>query len=312
VALKIDDPEVLCLEVPPEANFEGIRHVLDQLEPFLRGEAQQGAQPVIVDMRAVRSCSATGITILAAALEHLFVTSRFTNKSEMWLPKSPLVMQHLHRMDFFDELRMDVPRDSAEMESQGFRPVTHVSGEAESPAVARNLVSAVEESYEIDSSVSGALKSCVNEVIENVFYHARSPIDALVSVQAFDGKAELVIADTGRGIRAALSEEPKYQGRVGDDCSAIRLALEKNVTTTGDDRRGIGLWVVSELVRKNEGRMLVLSNGGGIDIGCDGTVEVDRYFWPGTIVAVEFDMEKAIDMQEVYAGGEFDDDYFDF
>jgi anti-sigma regulatory factor (Ser/Thr protein kinase) len=263
-------------------------------------------------MRSVELCSATGITILAAALEHLFLAGRFLRESEMWLPQDSFVMQYLHRMNFFDELRVDVPKGADEAKPFGFRPVTHVSNESESPEVTRGLVAAVEESHEIKTPISGALKSCFNEVIENVFYHARSPIQALVSVQALDDKAELVIADTGRGIRAALSEVPKYRRRAQDDCSAIKLALQKNVTTTGDDRRGIGLWVVSELVRKNEGRMLVLSNEGGIDIDRDGTVEVEGSFWPGTMVAVEFDMKKPIDLQEVYASGEFDDGSFDF
>lgn len=150
-------------------------------------------------------------------------------------------------MNFFAELGVNMPGRQGQAPPHGSRPVAHVADEAESPSVTRGLVEAVEESYEIDPITSGALKSCVNEVVENVFYHARSPIDALVSVQTEDRKVELVIVDTGRGIRKSLLEVAEYRPKAHDDCSAIRLALKKNVTTTGDDRRGIGLWVVYEL-----------------------------------------------------------------
>jgi Histidine kinase-, DNA gyrase B-, and HSP90-like ATPase len=215
-------------------------------------------------------------------------------------------------MNFFAELGVNMPGWQGQAPPHGSRPVAHVANEAESPSVTRGLVEAVEESYEIDPITSGALKSCVNEVVENVFYHARSPIDALVSVQTEDRKVELVIVDTGRGIRRSLLEVAEYRAKAHDDCSAIRLALKKNVTTTGDDRRGIGLWVVYELVRRNKGQMLVLSNDGGVDITGEQLVNIEEYFWPGTLVAVEFDMAQPIDIREVYASGEFDDDSFDF
>jgi anti-sigma regulatory factor (Ser/Thr protein kinase) len=300
------------LEIPANANFSGLTRVLAQLKPLLVSPENDEPRLVVVDMRDVERCSATGITILAAALEHLFVCKRLRPGSQILAPQRSDVTQFLWRMNFFAELGVNMPGRQARARPHGFRPVTHVANDAESPAVTRGLVEAVEESYEIDPITSSALKSCVNEVVENVFYHARSPVDALVSVQTEDRKVELAIVDTGRGIRTSLLEVPEYRAKAPNDCSAIRLALKKNVTTTGDDRRGIGLWVVYELVRRNEGQMLVLSNDGGVDITGEQLVDIEEYFWPGTLVAVEFDMAQPIDIREVYASGEFDDDSFDF
>jgi hypothetical protein len=300
------------LEIPSDVNFAGVKEVLAQLKPLLTGGESDQPRLVVVDMRSVDRCSATGITILAAALEHLFMCKKLRPGSEILAPFSSDVTQFLWRMNFFAELgvnRKDLPVHTP---PHGFRPVTHVANDTESPSVTRGLVEAVEESYTIDPVTSGALKSCMNEVMENVFYHALSPIDALVSLQTEDRKVELAIVDTGRGIRSSLLEVERYRRKAGDDCSAIRLALKKNVTTTGDDRRGIGLWVAYELVRRNEGQMLVLSNEGGVDISGESFVDVKEYFWPGTLVAIEFDMARPIDIREIYASGEFDDDSFDF
>jgi len=122
-----------------------------------------------------------------------------------------------------------------------------------------------------------------------------------------------VIADTGQGIRAALAGVPEYQERVTDDCTAIRLALEKNVTATGDVNRGIGLWVASEVIRLNEGELLILSQEGGLKIDNHGTQDVTDHFWPGTLVVIEFRTDRPIDATSVYDSGDFpDDDYFGF
>jgi anti-sigma regulatory factor (Ser/Thr protein kinase) len=267
-------------------------------------------------MRSVAFCSPTGITILAAAVEHLWAQGK-CRTGEIWLPNNPLVQRYLVRMNFAKELGLK--NGSAEFTAhppKGFRPVTHVENEQVSPAATRELVEAVRERHKkIDGDTVAALKSCMNELVENVFYHAVSPIDALVSVQAYKSKqkTEIVIADTGRGIKACLEEVPVYRDRIKDDYSAIGLAIQKNVTTTGDERRGIGLWLVSELVRHNGGEMLILSNEGGMKIDGTGKHRADAHFWPGTLVAIEFRMDQPISTQAVYGSAKFPDiDAFDF
>jgi anti-sigma regulatory factor (Ser/Thr protein kinase) len=219
-------------------------------------------------MTSVRECTATGITILAAAMQHLYQQGRVSQDSEIVLPQRLWIRQYFEYMEFFKELGVEVVSPQRSSKPRGFWPVTHVPNERASPGITRRILDAIEEYHQMDPDARSALTSCVNEIIENVFYHASSPIDALVSAQASkdNKKTEIVIADTGRGIRPGLAELPEYRELANDDCSAIRLALEKNVTTTPDKKRGIGLWLASELVRRNGAEMLILSNEGGIDI----------------------------------------------
>ncbi len=316
MTLDPDAPDVLHIKAPNKVTFDKIGNVLAHLEPSLRAEEPGETRQALLDMTSVAFCSPTGITILAAAIEDLFLRGALRG-GEIWMPRSPLLQQYLQRMNFFSELRVSMPPESFERrEPKGFSPVTHVQGEDGSPAATRALADAVQEQARLDEPSLGALKSCLNEIVENVFYHAESPIEALVCAQAYKKKkvAELVIADTGRGIRAALSKVPEYRDQVTDDCTAIRLALEKNVTATGDVKRGIGLWVASEVIRRNEGELLILSQDGGLLVDGDGEHDVTEHFWPGTLVVVEFRTDRPINTMAVYDSGEFpdDDDSFGF
>ena len=270
-------------------------------------------------------CSPTGITILAACIELMWQEGKFRHGS-VQLSKNPMAVKYLQRMDFFNELNIDLDEDFERKEPVGFRPVTHVDDEKSAAAAAKDLVAAVSERNEMDGATTSSLNTCFSEVVENVFYHAESPIDALVCVQAYKqsygkkpARTELVIVDGGRGIRAALAESEKYVDQLPDDASAIALALEKNVSNTGDDRRGIGLWVASEVVRRNEGQMLIVSKEGALRVDQNGVQRIDGHYWPGTIVTIELRMDRPIDTKPVYDSvdwtaipGEGDLDHLDF
>jgi hypothetical protein len=60
--------------------------------------------------------------------------------------------------------------------------------------------------------------------------------------------------------------------------------------------------------------MLILSNEGGMRVDRDGQHRVDEHYWPGTLVAIEFRMDKPIDTGPVYGPIEDwpDIDNFDF
>jgi anti-sigma regulatory factor (Ser/Thr protein kinase) len=301
------------VKAPRLANYRGIRGALEKLEPILRNTGDP--QRVVFDMTPIRQCSATGITILVAAMQHLYKTDRLGEGSEIRPPETLWIRRYFEDMEFFRELGVDLEEPPRRGKRRGFWPVTHVSDENSSPVLTRRILDRLGEFQDVHPDARNALASCVNEIVENVFYHADSPIDALVAAQASrkSKKTELVIADTGRGIRPGLAEVEAYRDRTGDDCSAIQLALEQNVSAIQDQGRGIGLWLVAELARLNGGQMLILSNEGGIDIHDGREDRVEKYYWPGTLVAIEFDMDQPIRTSEVYDRGNFPDiDAFDF
>jgi hypothetical protein len=137
------------------------------------------------------------------------------------MPRSPLLNQCLERMDFFKELKVTMPAESFERrEPKGFYPVTHVQDEEGSPAATRALADAVQEHARLDEPSLGALKSCLNEVVENVFCHAESPIEALVCAQApgprsdTDGRRRLTLQIESNHPQSATLPMP-HPDRVG-------------------------------------------------------------------------------------------------
>jgi anti-sigma regulatory factor (Ser/Thr protein kinase) len=289
------------VKLPNKLTSEHLSKVLGQLEPLAKAGPEEAKQDLLLDMTSTVFCSPTGITVLAACLELLWKEGKFEH-GVLRLSRNPMAVMYLKRMDFFAELSIEVDEDFERQEAVGFRPVTHVADEKAATEVAKDLVAAVGERHDLDASTSASLNTCFSEVVENVFYHAESPIDALVSVQAYVQRArtELVIVDGGRGIRSALAQSEKYADQVPDDPAAIELALMKNVSAIGDDRRGIGLWVASEVVRRNEGAMMIVSNEGAVLVDKDGARQVDGYFWPGTIVTMDLRMDRPINTTAVY------------
>ena len=303
----------VLIKAPRLANYRGIRGALKKLEPVLRDTGEP--QRVVFDLTPVRACSATGITILAAAMQHLYRSGRLGEGSEIRPPETLWIRRYFEDMEFFRELNVELDQPRRPTKRAGFWPVTHVSSEDTSPGVTRQILERLAEVQEVHPDARNALANCVNEIVENVFYHADSPIDALVAAQVSrkTKTTELVIADTGRGIRSGLAEVEEYRDRTRDDSSAVRLALEQNVSAIRDRGRGIGLWLVAELARQNGGQMLILSNEGGIDISGGREEPVEGYYWPGTLVAIEFDLDQPIRTSEVYDSGDFSDiDAFDF
>jgi anti-sigma regulatory factor (Ser/Thr protein kinase) len=315
-----DDLDTFRLKLPNKLTYEHIGKVLEQVEPFAKSGTEAEEQYLELDFTSTVFCSPTCITLLAACIERLWQEGKFTS-GHVLHSKNELAVRYLKRMDFFKELSIPVEEDFERKEPIGFRPVTHVENEQTAPAVARDLVKAVSERNKLDDAATFALKTCFSEIVENVFYHAESPIDALTSIQAYKkykgkpARTELVIVDGGRGIKPVLAES-QYADQITDDYSAISLAVQKNVTTTGDTNRGIGLWVASEVVRLNEGEMLILSNEGGMRVDKHGQHRVDDHYWPGTLVAIEFRMDKPLDTGPIYGSVEdwpdIDDRGFDF
>jgi len=315
-----DDLDIFRLKLPNKLTYEHIGKVLEQVEPFAKSGTEAEEQYLELDFTSTVFCSPTCITLLAACIERLWQEGKFTS-GHVLHSKNELAVRYLKRMDFFKELSIPVEEDFERKEPIGFRPVTHVENEQTAPAVARDLVKAVSERNKLDDAATFALKTCFSEIVENVFYHADSPIDALTSIQAYKkykgkpARTELVIVDGGRGIKPVLAES-RYADQITDDYSAISLAVQKNVTTTGDTNRGIGLWVASEVVRLNEGEMLILSNEGGMRVDKHGQHRVDDHYWPGTLVAIEFRMDKPLDTGPIYGSVEdwpdIDNRGFDF
>jgi hypothetical protein len=74
------------------------------------------------------------------------------------------------------------------------------------------------------------------------------------------------VADGGIGVRASLCRNAALRSRVSFDWDALELAIRERISGTGDPHRGIGLYGVSEEVRRPQHSLLLHSGLGSLEI----------------------------------------------
>jgi len=142
--------------------------------------------------------------------------------------------------------------------------------------------------------VLNALSEGVWEMVGNVLEH--SGTDALIMGQVYrgsrgglppdhDDRVQVVIGDTGRGIRESFLATGAYAP--ADDIDAIEIALEYLVTSVVDDPgRGQGLFTTMEQVLEMQGRMVIRSGSARVSITEAGRERDLVPYLPGVIVAL--------------------------
>ncbi len=138
--------------------------------------------------------------------------------------------------------------------------------------------------FEIELSILQSLSYCFYEMLDNVHIHSGKPLGtAITHFDKENNVLRVLVADDGMGIRASLSENPKYHSLSED--GALRICLQDSVTD--GKGMGFGLYATSRLV-KNAGVRFVLHSGNHKLVEENGQTTVVRNgFWQGTIVYME-------------------------
>ena len=135
---------------------------------------------------------------------------------------------------------------------------------------AQELADALEESLRDQDmgapNVHPELVEIFSELVNNAAEHGMTPEGAHAHVRYMPHRRgdafDVVIADSGAGIRATLTANPKVP-QPETDAAAIGLAVQELVSGTGTPTRGIGLWMTLTEMRK-PGRKLWIQSGSGL------------------------------------------------
>jgi hypothetical protein len=156
----------------------------------------------------------------------------------------------------------------------------------------RELVAASQPEVGISNTFSHILSEAMN----NVCQHSGVFGFSAAQYWAKNGRVELCIADSGCGLRSALS--PRYAP--ANDSDAIRLALKVGVTSNSPNfgqslmrNRGVGLSCIDRLVQANGGKFEIWS-GRGRFVNGDGHnhLSVTQNRWTGTLLTVNMMRDK--------------------
>jgi len=143
-----------------------------------------------------------------------------------------------------------------------------------------------------------------DELLRNVLQHSHDALGGIACAQRMDPGSgyphtsiQLVVADNGIGIRSSLAST------FGEDLSAHEAlvhSMEPHVSGAfspgaygSHENAGLGLFVVSEIVRRTAGRLMLATRGGSIfiegdaDFGSNHRMRKSSLGYPGTLAAFE-------------------------
>ncbi len=126
------------------------------------------------------------------------------------------------------------------------------------------------------------------EIFLNAAIHSESGLGIFVCGQFYPQKHRLdfTISDAGIGIRENVR---RYTRRKVNSCNAIKWALaEGHTTKSGSQPGGLGLKLLKDFVRLNQGKLQIVSNFAYYEFNADGeSCDKMDYSFPGTCVNIE-------------------------
>jgi hypothetical protein len=244
-----------------------------------------------VELRGLRWIEALPIAILIAYLrDHLT-----RNPESQNFVSYPDAHAYLARMDFFKAIGAPVKEKFRRLDERGrFVPVRVVETTARVATAADDIVRTLRLGH---GDAANTLRHSVGELLDNVFVHARSPVNAVICAQHFPnaGRSQVGIVDTGIGFLGSFRENDLFR-QAETHRDAITLGLAPFVTSkpptgmpyeTGYGRLGVGLFIVGEVLSIVGGRLQVVSGDAAVTLGGGRQRWRSVRPWKGAIVGFE-------------------------
>ena len=275
------------LKLPANINADG-------LLPFLSLLASVGDETEIeMDFAGLRRVSPGGLLALVATTTRWLRQHRkviFSNLDRC------AITGYLQRMDVFRACGVDLPEAFVRHDSRGrFVPVSLIDHgvDAMGSELAACLAPGGEEFGNPHAALYDLAWYVFTEVANNARQHSRGLGYAAAQAARTEGLVRLAIADHGRGIRQSFIDAGLSWAAELDDGTAILRALEPKVSSRGrPTNEGVGLTLVSGLVRQTQGWLLVVSGSGVVTIKQGGAPAVqtlpDSGYFQGTLVVTAF------------------------
>lgn len=241
----------------------------------------------------LRECAFVRPPAALWCLTYLALALKRGSVCRLLVPVNMGVRAHLKSLGLFDVLK----ERGVEVDDRGIHtgtdpkmilPVTHFESSAEASAVTNTAFDRLQSASVGAANLSAVVTELYSELALNAVQHSESEVGAFGCVQFYEfecgARFICTVADGGIGVRASLCRNVALRSRVSYDWDALELAVRERVSGTGDPHRGIGLYGVSEDVRR-PGRSLLLHSGIGsleINENLESSARRTRLF-PGTL-----------------------------
>jgi hypothetical protein len=192
-------------------------------------------------------------------------------RGRLLVPGNMGVCMFLKSLGLFDVLtESDVAVDDRDVpvrdDPKAILPITRFRTTAEATDVTNRAFDRLQSANLGAGNLTSIVTELFAELALNAAQHSESEIGAFACIQFFEfasgPRFTCTVADGGIGVRASLWRNESLRSRVLYDWDALELAVRERVSGTGDPHRGIGLYGVSEDIRR-PGRSLLLHSGVG-------------------------------------------------
>lgn len=248
----------------------------------LWAQVDRGCVSVHLDLSKCRFLSQSAIAFLGGLIR--LIQQRGGTVTLDWDESDP-VIQHLKRNGFSGAFGLDAPQVSVS-HSGYFREYPNQDKDDIVDYLSNNWL----RTYwvHVSEKLHNAVVGTVWEIFANAFEHGESPVGVFVSGQFYRKlkTLKLTVVDFGVGIPHKVRGFLGNSGMAAD--TALEWAFQPGTTTQGNGTgRGLGLDLLKDFVRVNQGKLEVFSHEGYAIVDKDG----DRYMlrdthFAGTVVNI--------------------------
>ena len=284
----------MTLTIPPQIHMDGLLSFLARLSTV--GDAEE----IRLDFSGLRRVSPGALVALVATVTRWLRQRRkvaFLNLDRC------AITGYLQRMDVLKCCGADLPEDFTRHDSRGrFVPVRLVEHDVEKIGneMAGCLAPGGEDYEHPNASLYDLAWYVFTETANNARQHSGGLGYAAAQVTRSEGLLKLAVADNGKGIRQSFIDAGLSWAENLSDGEAILKALAPKVSSKGrPSNEGVGLTLVSGLVRQTRGWLLVVSGSGVVRMNPGGNAEIlpfpEAGRYDGTLVVTAFRQKSATD-----------------
>ncbi len=279
-------------KLPKHLNAGGLLSVLAMMgRPLRDGDVEID----ISDLRRVLPASLVSLTAMVDLWRRQGREVRFTG-----VPECP-ILSYLQRMDFLSSCRVEMTEAFRRHDSKGrFVPVKNVIHQTDEMAreVAACLAPGGEEFDHPNAGLFDTITYVLTEVGNNIRQHSSGMGYAAAQVHGHEGMIRMAFADNGMGILKSFRMVEADWSMEATDTDAIAKALQPRISCkAGPPNEGVGLTMVSSVVSKMGGALLVVSGTGMAKFFIGGERSFETFpegsSYQGTLVAMTFPEQAA-------------------
>ena len=277
-------------------------NLVSMLEPIFLATPEDEIN-IRIDWSNTYAISPDYLALIVSAVNYLRENNISLKGSFINMNPNSDCVKYSSRMDFFKNLGFEYDESFNRNSSEGrFTEITPFS--EPNAFELHKTVMKVLINQDLNEDMLAVLDYCLWEVIDNTLNHSGQKFEygagqGFLCCQNFpqSKKLKIIISDTGKGIHQALTSHPESEYKDLSEAEAVERCIDKGVTNSMG--MGFGLFSTSELIKHNEGTMIIHS--GNHQLVLKDSVTINKTSkWQGTFTFLELNTDIAVDHKLIF------------